>query len=89
MSEGPAGITVTVRCFSHLKQALGRDALELELPTGATAADAERALRELLPPQLSKMVLRVAVNRELVGGDTSLAEGDEVALLPPMQGGRR
>ena len=33
------------------------------------------------------MVFRVAVNQRIGSGNTELGEGDEVALLPPMQGG--
>lgn len=29
----------------------------------------------------------VAVNRKYAGGDTVLADGDEVALIPPVAGG--
>jgi molybdopterin synthase sulfur carrier subunit len=32
-------------------------------------------------------VVRVAVNREYVGNDHSLREGDEVAIFPPVTGG--
>lgn len=31
--------------------------------------------------------LLVAVNQEYADGDTELSEGDEVALMPPVQGG--
>ena len=60
----------------------------LELPKGATLADALRhyesripRLKELLPS------VAVSVNREYAVQDVALSEGDEVALLPPVSGG--
>jgi molybdopterin synthase sulfur carrier subunit len=31
--------------------------------------------------------VRVAVNHDLAGADTPIADGDEVALFPPVTGG--
>ncbi len=36
---------------------------------------------------LSKIRFRFSVNRQLVTGDRPLADGDEIALLPPFAGG--
>jgi len=36
---------------------------------------------------LERLPVRMAVNRELVGEDTPLHAGDELALLPPVSGG--
>jgi len=58
------------------------------VPEGSTVAD----LRLLLArdhPSFEEMAdrLRVAVNYELVQGESTLSEGDEVAFLPPVSGG--
>jgi molybdopterin converting factor subunit 1 len=80
---------VEVRLFAVFRERAGRDRLALELPEGATVADAlsaaarEPGLDELLP----RMPTRVAVNREYAGEDTVIAEGDELALIPPVSGG--
>jgi MoaE-MoaD fusion protein len=82
-------MTVTVRLFAILRERAGRDSVEIELPDDATVADAfERLAAE---PGLGELVgrlpLRMAVNREYVGGDARIAAGDELAVIPPISGG--
>ena len=83
-----ATITVHCRFFALYADVLGRDELELEVPDGATVADAVGQLRahlskgELLPERPL-----AAVNRAHAAPDTPLADGDEMALLPPLAGG--
>jgi molybdopterin synthase catalytic subunit len=74
---------VTVRLFAALRERAGRATIDLDLPDGATAADVWPGLglgHE--PPGLA-----VAVNQTYAGRDTRLADGDEVALIPPVSGG--
>jgi len=82
-----SAINVKMRCFSHLRQHLGAAQIDLELDAGAKALDLEARVRKMLGPELEDMVFRVAVNQTFVDADHELADGDEVALLPPMQGG--
>ncbi|MCB9556493.1 MAG: MoaD/ThiS family protein [Deltaproteobacteria bacterium] len=82
-----SAIRVTLRCFSHVRQRLNAASLELTLPAGSTTADLEAHVRQLLGPSDIKMVFRIAVNQQFVAGVQALRDGDEVALLPPMQGG--
>lgn len=77
---------VTIRLFAMLRERAGAAELELELPDGARvrdalAAPAVAALADGLP-------LVMAVNREYADGDAPLAAGDELALVPPVSGGR-
>lgn len=66
----------------------GAAELEVELPPNARASDAvallrrhsERAQRLPVSPV-------IAVNQEWAPLDTPLADGDEIALLPPVAGG--
>jgi molybdopterin converting factor small subunit len=82
-------IKVTMICFSHVRQVLGQRSVELELPVGSTTEDLERVVRDRLGVDLAGMVFRVAVNQEFVDAATALSNGDEVSLIPPMQGGCR
>ncbi len=83
-----ATITVHCRFFARYADALGRDELELEVPDGATVADAVGQLRAHLPKgDLLPERPLAAVNREHAAPDTRLADGDEMALLPPLAGG--
>ena len=80
---------VTVLLFAMLRQRAGTPSLELELPDGATAAEALTALgsRDGLGELFARLPLRVAVNREYVPESTTLSSGDELAVIPPVSGG--
>jgi molybdopterin synthase catalytic subunit len=82
-------MTVSVRLFSLLRERAGSDRLELELPNGATVADALAALREnaALGELLARLPVQMAVNREYAPPQTRLAANDELALIPPLSGG--
>jgi molybdenum cofactor biosynthesis protein MoaC len=80
---------VDVRLFAVFRERAGRDRLSLELPEGASVAEALEALGRLpeLEELIARMPVRAALNREYVGDDARLAEGDELALIPPVSGG--
>jgi molybdenum cofactor biosynthesis protein MoaC len=80
---------VEVRLFAVFRERAGRDRLSLELPEGASVAEAIQELGRLpeLEELIAAMPVRAALNREYVGDDTRLAEGDELALIPPVSGG--
>ncbi len=82
-------MVVKVRLFAILRERAGRDAMELELPDGATTGDALSAVAEEpgLGDIVERMPLAVAVNRDYAPEDRALADGDEIALVPPVSGG--
>ena len=80
-------IRVRVRFFSHVRHMLGSDGTHLELPPGSTAGDAEAKLRAMAGGRLQRFVFRLAVNHEYVAPAHRLADGDELALIAPVQGG--
>jgi molybdopterin synthase catalytic subunit len=83
------GMTVSVRLFSLLRERAGSELLQLQLPDGATVADALSALRDdpALGELLARLPVQLAVNRDYAQPDTRLAPGDELALIPPLSGG--
>jgi molybdopterin converting factor small subunit len=83
-----AMITVTVRAFARYADLLGCEEITLALPEGATVGDAVERVRTSLPNGgvLPERPL-AAVNLEHVLADAPLADGDELALLPPLAGG--
>ena len=83
-------MTVRVLLFAMLRQRAGTGSLELDLPDGATAADALAVLgrQDGLAEVIGRLPIRVAVNREYVSESTALAAGDELAVIPPVSGGR-
>ncbi|CAB4943436.1 unannotated protein [freshwater metagenome] len=74
---------VRVRLFAVLRERAGRDMLELELPDGATVADALAALSEVT----AGVDCVMAVNRDYADPSVVLVPGDELALIPPVSGG--
>ena len=82
-------MNVHVRLFAILRERAGRDTVEVELAEGATVADALQALALLpgLEEPLTRMSVRMAVNREYADAGTRLAAEDELALIPPISGG--
>jgi molybdopterin converting factor subunit 1 len=79
---------VTVLFFAQARERTGRASSTLELRAGSRVADAlgmiarEHPALEALWPHLA-----VAVDGTLSQADTPLAEGAEIALLPPVSGG--
>ena len=80
-------IQVKVKCFSQVKYALGTHELALELEIGTTTAGLDKLIREKADGKLDGVSLRVAVNQKYVPEETVLDDGDEVAFIPPVQGG--
>ncbi|HEU4450767.1 MAG TPA: molybdenum cofactor biosynthesis protein MoaE [Gaiellaceae bacterium] len=74
---------VTVKLFAGLRERAGAGERRLDLPAGARVADVWAPLGLGEEPA----GLLYAVNKEYAGGERSLAEGDEVALIPPVSGG--
>ncbi len=82
-------MTVTVRLFAILRERAGSDRLELQLPDGATVADALQALGKIpsLAGLLERIPVQMAVNRGYASPGTALSADDELALIPPLSGG--
>ena len=79
---------VTVRLFARLRELAGSGELRRELPAGATVATLWEALAAEFPAMRPHAAsVSAAVNAEFARRATELAEGDEVAFLPPVSGG--
>jgi len=78
---------ITVKLFAAAADAVGRRSLQGDW-TGLTAAQLLEQLQKEYPG-LARLapVLSIAVNREYATADRRLADGDEVALIPPVSGG--
>ncbi len=76
-----------VRLFASYREAVGASRLELPLAAGARVADVVAELRAQYP-KLGATNGLIAVNREYVGEQLVLHDGDELALIPPVSGGR-
>lgn len=80
---------VHVLLFAAARERAGRSELFLELAPGARAGEVREAAVRAHPGLASiASVLRVAVNQVFVADDATISDGDELALLPPVSGGR-
>tara|TARA_B110000014_G_scaffold135502_1_gene93742 strand:- start:30 stop:275 length:246 start_codon:yes stop_codon:yes gene_type:complete len=80
-------IKVKIKCFSQVKYALGKNEIIMDLENGSTTVDLEQMIREQGKDKLNGVSLRVAVNQKYVQDGIELKDGDEVAFIPPVQGG--
>jgi MoaE-MoaD fusion protein len=78
-----AAMHVSVRLFAGLREQAGTGERELELEVGARVDDVWPALGLGDEPA----GLLYAVNKEYADRGRALADGDEVALIPPVSGG--
>lgn len=80
---------VTVLYFAAVRDLVGAREEALEVPPGVDRIDALGRLLEAQHPALRDRLgqVRFAVNEELVSLDHALADGDVIALIPPVAGG--
>jgi molybdopterin synthase catalytic subunit len=79
---------IRVLYFAVFREKLGRDTDVVELAAGARVRDALDALAAR-HDAIAKLRgrFRVAVNQDFADDDHALADGDELALIPPVAGG--
>jgi sulfur-carrier protein len=77
-----------VKLFAVARQRIGRDQLEIELPSAATVRQLRGALAEQFPPLADVLAhARIAVNSEYAADSTPITASAELALIPPVSGG--
>ena len=79
---------VRVLFFASLRERFGDREVVRTVEDGATAADLVARLRADFPALDEAGRFAIAVNSEYTDGGHRLADGDEVALIPPVSGGR-
>jgi molybdopterin converting factor small subunit len=86
--SSPRTLTVRVLTFARLREALGFGERAIELPPGATLEDAwANVTAGWSEAAAMRPSTRFARNGTIVDAATALADGDEIALLPPVGGG--
>lgn len=80
-------ITIRLKCFSQVKYALGKNEIIFELENGVCTDDLEKIVRKKVKGKLNDVTLSTAVNKKYISKNTELKDGDEVAFIPPVQGG--
>ena len=74
--------------FGVLRELAGAPEWAMVVEEGTTVADLVRRCEQALPATEIWVSIATAVNQEYTGRERVLGEGDEVALLPPVSGGR-
>jgi molybdopterin synthase sulfur carrier subunit len=89
-------VSITIKLFSALREALGESEFELDL-TGVSEASTQvdvASIKKQLSQRgaewkeaLNQPNLVHALNHKVVFTDAVVSEGDELAFFPPMTGG--
>lgn len=79
-------IEVKALLFASYADAFGAREVSLLLVAGSTVGDAVAAVRARSAGAIPPRPL-VAVNERYAGYEDALAQGDEIALIPPVAGG--
>ncbi len=80
---------VTIRLFARLRELAGGGEIACDLPPGARVSDAWHWLVERHPAiSAYGSSVSAAVNADYARMDGPVSDGDEVAFLPPVSGGR-
>jgi MoaD family protein len=81
-------VKVHVQFFSRLRDLAGTSSTEVEVSDGTSAADLLQVLYSRTPAlrDWDKSIL-VAAGVEFVERDYALKPGDEISIMPPVQGG--
>jgi molybdopterin converting factor small subunit len=81
-------LTVRVLAFARLRELLGFGERLVQVPAGTTLDALWSQLAAEVPAmQGLRASTRFARNGALAGGGAPVADGDEIALLPPIGGG--
>jgi len=81
-------ISIHVRLFAMQRELAGTRAVDVEVAAGSTVEDAWSALVARFPVLApGRPAVRFAHNGAYAPASTPLADGDEVAMIPPVSGG--
>jgi molybdopterin converting factor small subunit len=81
-------MALRVLAFARLRELLGFGERSIDVAPAATLDDVWTSLTAALPEAMRlRASTRFARNGEIVDGSARVADGDEIALLPPVGGG--
>ncbi|MEM9087471.1 MAG: MoaD/ThiS family protein [Cyanobacteria bacterium P01_F01_bin.53] len=81
-------IKITLKLFAIYQETLGEAEQMMTLPVGATAGDVRDRLIQAHPSLAKwKDLTRFGINLQFAEENTSLSDGDELVLIPPVSGG--
>jgi molybdopterin synthase catalytic subunit len=80
-------ITVTVMLFSSLRERLGSDRCQVEVPAATPLAGIWTHLPDPIRSASPPGAVRYAINDTWASPETLIADGDRVAIVLPVSGG--
>jgi len=82
-------VTITVLYFAAVRDLVGQDEEIIDLPAGVDTVDALAAHLVTRHPSLEGRLgyVRFARNEEFASSKDPVADGDTIALIPPVAGG--
>ncbi len=80
-------MNLKVLTFGIAREITGGNAVQIDLPDGASALDLKRFFLKKYPAFSNLNYLQIAVNQEFAADDQPILSDDEIALIPPVSGG--
>jgi len=80
-------IRIAIKLFSHARYHFGKGEMFFDLPPGSTIADVRNLIRSAGDDNFQNIPFRIARNHKFAAEDEMIREGDELACIPPVQGG--
>jgi molybdopterin converting factor subunit 1 len=78
---------IDIQLFAYCKELIGKDKITLNLKNQMTVGELKRKIIELYPVLSQGIQFAIALNYEIVNQTTPVKQKDEVAILPPVNGG--
>lgn len=81
-------MNIRVQFYSHLRDLAGASELSIDLPDKATVGDLLTKIYEKVPTLRSRdKSILIGVGVEFVDRNYELKPGEEISIMPPVQGG--
>ncbi|MFC2064040.1 molybdopterin converting factor subunit 1 [Chloroflexota bacterium] len=82
--------SITVLFFANLKDITGKRKIMIEIPSASTIADLKEQLIQDYP-ELDRFisVVIVSLNHEFADNEAIIPKDAEIAIFPPVSGGRK